>query len=157
MTLQLQIREDMKDAMRAREAEKVTTLRGLLSAFTNELIAQKRKPTEELEEENVLTVIKRAVKQRKDSIEQFTKGGRDELAQKEQTELEILEGYLPEGASKEEIENIVKVKIEELGITSVSQIGQLIGAVMKEFASPSNTLGQADGNDVKEVASKLLS
>lgn len=151
MTLQETIREEMKDAMRAHEQDKVTTLRGLLSAFTNELVAQKRKPTEELEEKDVLAVIKRAVKQRKDSIEQFTKGGRTELAEKEQTELKMLEGYLPEGVSKEEIEKVVKVKIEELGITDMSKLGQLMGAVMKEFA------GNADGNDVKEVAAKLLS
>ncbi len=140
----------MKTAMRARERDKVTTLRGLLSAFTNELVAQKRKPTEELDDKDVLAVIKRAVKQRKDSIEQFTKGGRSELAAKEQAELVMLETYLPATVSKQEIEKIAQAKIDELGADK-SKIGVLIGAVMKEFS------GNADGNDVKEIVEKLLS
>ncbi len=150
MTLQQQIRENMKEAMRARDSVKVTTLRGLLSAFTNELVAQKRKPTDNLEEKDVLTVIKRAVKQRKDSIEQFTKGGRTDLAEKEVAELAMLEGYLPEAVNKEEIEKVAKVKINELSADK-SKMGQIIGAVMKELD------GNADGNDVKEVINTLLS
>lgn len=146
----------MVTAMRARESEKVTTLRGLLSAFTNELVAQKRKPTEELDDKDVLAVIKRAVKQRKDSIEQFRSGDRVELAEKEERELEILEAYLPVGASKEEIEKVAQAKIAELGAdpstgSGQAKMGQLIGAIMKEFA------GNADGNDVKEVVENLLS
>ncbi len=148
--MQQQIREDMKTAMRARERDKVTTLRGLLSAFTNELVAQKRKPTEELDDKDVIAVIKRAVKQRKDSIEQFRTGGREELAIKEESELSILEAYLPASVSKEEIEKVAQTKIDELGADK-SKIGVLIGAVMKEFG------GNADGNDVKEVIEKLLS
>ncbi len=147
------IREAMKDAMRNKDMERVTVLRGLLANFTNELVAQKRPPTEELSEADILKVLKRAAKQRKDSIEQFTKGGRQELADKEQRELEIIEVYLPETVSIEEIEKVVQNKIDELGIdpsTDSRQAGKLMGAVMKELA------GNADGNDVKEVVTKLL-
>jgi len=145
------IREAMKDAMRNKEMEKVQTLRGLIAAFTNELVAQKRPPTEELSEADIIKVIKRAAKQRKDSIEQFTKGGRQDLADKEQRELETIEAYLPETASKEEITKVVEAKIAELNCAGdMSKMGILMGAVMKEFA------GNADGNDVKEVVSKIL-
>lgn len=149
MTLQQQIREDMKTAMRTHESGKVTTLRGLLSAFTNELVAQKRKPSEELIDKDVLSVIKRAAAQRKDSIKQFRMGEREDLAIKEEAELEILEKYLPEAITKEEIERVARIKIEDLN--EDANQGQIIGAIMKEFD------GSADGNDVKEVINKLLS
>ncbi len=146
-----QIREDMKSAMRTKDSHKVTVLRGLLAAFTNELVAQKRPPTEELSEADVLKVLKRAAKQRKDSIEQFTKGGRQELADKEQSELEIIEAYLPEAVSIEEITKVAEAKVAELGAQGdMSKMGMVMGAVMKEFG------GNADGNDVKEVVAKLL-
>jgi uncharacterized protein YqeY len=146
-----QIRTEMKDAMKAKEGEKVTVLRSLLAAFTNELVAQKRPPSEELSDADCLTVIKRAAKQRLDSIEQFENGGRQELADKEKRELAIIEAYLPETTSKEAIEEVVKAKITEMGCAGdMSKMGVLMGAVMKEFA------GNADGNDVKEVVSALL-
>ena len=77
------IREDLKDAMRAKDQMRVDTLRGALAAFTNELVAKGRKPTDELTEQEILAVLKRLAKQRKDSAEQFTNGGRPELAEKE--------------------------------------------------------------------------
>lgn len=145
------IRGAMKDAMRAKEGEKVTTLRSLIAAFTNELVAQKRPPSEELSDADVLTVIKRAAKQRKDSIEQFEAGGRQDLADKEKRELTIIEAYLPETASKDDIAKVVEAKIAEMGCAGdMSKMGMLMGAVMKEFG------GNADGNDVKEVVAELL-
>ncbi len=145
------IRTAMKDAMRAREGEKVTVLRSLLAAFTNELVAQKRPPSEDLNDNDCLTVIKRASKQRKDSIEQFESGGRQELADKEKRELEIIEAYLPETASTEDITKLAEAKIAEMGAAGdMSKMGQVMGAVMKELGS------NADGNDVKEVVTKML-
>ncbi|MCD5384565.1 MAG: GatB/YqeY domain-containing protein [Candidatus Pacebacteria bacterium] len=147
-----QIRKAMKDAMRAKEGKKVTVLRSLLAAFTNELVAQKRPPSEELGEGDVIKVIKRAAKQRKDSIEQFTIGGRQELADKERRELKIIETYLPASTSTEEITKVAKAKVAEMDAAGdMSKMGQVMGAVMKEFA------GNADGNDVKEIVSKLMS
>ncbi len=145
------IRKEMRVAMRAKEGERVTVLRSLLAAFTNELVAQKRRPSDNLSEEDILKVIKRASKQRKDSIEQFEKGKRQELADKEKRELEIIQAYLPETVSIEEITKVVAVKITEMDCAGdMSKMGIVMGVVMKEFS------GNADGNDVKEVVAKLL-
>lgn len=149
--LTAQIKADMTAAMKARESLKVDTLRGAMTAFTNELVAKGRKPTEELSDDEALTVMKRLAKQRKDSIEQYTSGGRPELAQKEAEELKILEAYLPQMASREEIEKVARAKKEEMGVTDSAGMGKLMGAVIKEFA------GRADGGDVKAVVQGLFS
>ena len=144
------IRSEMITAMKEREGVKLRVMRGLISAFTNELISQKRKPDEKLDDDSALSIIKRAVKQRLDSIEQFKVGGRDDLAETEEDELSILNTYLPETMNKEEIQKIVKAKKQELGIDDKSKIGILIGAVMSELK------GKADGKDVKEVVDSLF-
>ena len=144
------IREEMKDAMRAKDDLRVQTLRGALAAFTNELVAKGKKPTDEVDDAMAVSVLKRLAKQRKDSAEQFAAGGRPELAEKESTELKIIEAYLPQTAAREEIEKVARAKMAELGVTDAAGIGKLTGAVMKEFA------GRADGNDVKEVLASLL-
>ncbi len=118
--LSQQIRADMTTAMKARDALRTQTLRGALAAFTNELVAKGKKPTEELTDAEAVAVLKRLGKQRKDSAEQFTKGGRTELAQKEMDELKIIEAYLPETASKEEIEKVARAKMTEMGITDAT-------------------------------------
>lgn len=148
--LHAQIREEIKNAMRAKEALRLEVLRGILTAFTNELVATKRTPQEVLEDAGCVAVIKRLVKQRKDSAEQFEKGGRPELAQKEKDELAILEVFLPQTMSREEIKKIAEAKMTELGIVDKSKMGQFIGAVMKACG------GNADGNDVKAVVEELL-
>lgn len=150
MTTTHTVREDMKTAMRAKDAVRLTTLRGLLSAFTNELVSLKRKPTDTLEDAEALAVIKRAVKQRKDSIEQFTAGGRDDLAESEQAELAILESYLPAMASPQEIQKVAETKKAELGVTDKSKMGILVGAVVKEFN------GNADGAVIKQIVEALF-
>ena len=137
--------------MKARDQLRVDTLRGALAAFTNELVAKGRKPTEELADNDTITVLKRLAKQRKEAAEQYEKGGRAELAQKETSELKIIEEYLPQMASREEIEKVARAKKDELGVTDASSAGKLTGVVMKEFA------GRADGNEVKEVVQKLFS
>lgn len=149
--IQQQIKDQVRQAMLAKETLKLNTLRGLLSGFTNELVAQKKTPREELSDEDAMKVIKRAVKQRKDSIEQFRKGNREDLAQIEESELKILEVYLPEMMSVEDIEKKALAKKEELGITDKSKMGILMGALMKDLKD------KADGQDVKEVIEKLFS
>ena len=104
----------------------------------------------ELSDEEALSVIKKQAKQRKDSIEQFRNGGRNDLAEKEEKELVIISEYLPKEMSKEDIEKIAKSKKKELGINDKSKIGILMGALMKEFK------GKADGAIVKEVADNLF-
>ena len=145
-----QIREDMKTAMKAKDSLAVQTLRGAMSAFTNELVSKNRKPTNELTDPEAVIVLKRLAKQRKDSADQFTSGGRPELAEKEISELAVIEKYLPETAPKAEIERVAREKMTELGISDASGAGKLMGAVIKEFA------GTADGAEVKEVVAELL-
>ena len=145
-----QIKEKIKEALKARAEIQLSVFRGLLAAFINELVATKRKPNKELSDEEALSVIKKQAKQRKDSIEQFRNGGRNDLAEKEEKELVIISEYLPKEMSKEDIEKIAKSKKKELGINDKSKIGILMGALMKEFK------GKADGAIVKEVADNLF-
>ena len=140
----------MKTAMKARDQVRLDTLRSAITAFTNELVAKGKKPTDEVDDAMAIVVLKRLAKQRKDSIEQFTAGGRTELAAKEASELKVVEAYLPQTASREEIQKIAEAKKAELGITDPSGQGKLMGAIIKEFA------GRADGADVKEVVASLF-
>ena len=148
--LHQQIKEEIKEALRKRDKFRLSVLRGLLSSFTNDVIARRQKPDEMLKDEEALAVIKRAVKQRKESIEQFNKGGRPELAQKEQQELEMLKVYLPKTISTENIEKVARAKQQELKITDKAKMGVLMGAVMKELK------GSADGAEVKKVVESLF-
>ncbi len=147
--LHQQIKGEIKEAMKAKDAVKLSVVRGLVTAFTNELITKGKKPDDFLTDDEALAVIKRAKKQRQDSIEQFTTGGRADLAESEGAELKIIEAYLPAQMSREEVEKIAQAKIAELGADK-AKIGMLVGAVIKESNST------ADGNLVKEVVEKLL-
>ncbi|TSD05374.1 MAG: hypothetical protein Greene07147_695 [Parcubacteria group bacterium Greene0714_7] len=148
--LQTQIKSDMVTAMKAREALKVEVLRGLMSSCTNELVSLKRLPTEELSDQEVLTVIRREVKKRKDAFEQFTKGNRPELAQKEEAERVMLEAYLPAMMSQDDIRKIAEAKKAEMGVTDKKEAGKFMGALMKDLQ------GKADGTDVKAVIDSLF-
>jgi uncharacterized protein len=150
MTLQQTIKSQIIEAMKARDAIRLETLRGLSSQFTNELVNLKRTPQAELLDEEALTVIRRAVKQRKDSIEQFNAAGRPELAEKESAELAILEVYLPQMMSKDEVMQIAVVKKTELGVETKADAGKLMSTLMKDLK------GKADGSTVKEVVDELL-
>ncbi len=151
MLLQDKIHEEMIEAMKAKEEVRLRVLRGLISLFTQELTATKRTPQDKLKDDEVLTLIRRSVKQRKEASEQFKKGNRDDLAKNEDEERIILEKYLPKMMKKSDIEKIVVSKIEEMGITDKSAIGKLIGAVMSELK------GKADGSIVKEIIENKLS
>ena len=150
MSIHQNIKDEVKVAMKAKDALKLNVLRGLMSSFTNEALAKKQKPDEDLSDEDALAVISKAVKQRKDSIEQFEKGGRADLAESEKAELAILETYLPTQMTREEIENYVKAKITEAGNVDKSKAGQFMGLIMKDLK------GKADGMVVKEVIDSQL-
>jgi hypothetical protein len=145
-----QIKNSIKEAMLARDTLRLETYRGMLSAFTNELVSKNRKPNEILIDEEALVVITRLSKQRKDSIEQFKKGNRDDLVKKEEAELSILETYLPKMMDKEEVKSVVLSKKDELGITDATKKGMLMSVVMKDLK------GKADGSLVKEVVDALF-
>jgi len=136
--------------MLAKDPVRLKTLRLMISAFTNELVAKNRKPNEVLADEDVLTVLVRLAKQRKDSIEQFKKGNRDDLVKEEAAELAILEVYLPKLMDRSEIKKIAKNKQAELGITDATKKGMLMSVLMKDFK------GKADGSVVKEVVDSLF-
>ncbi len=150
-TLQSKISTQIKEAMLAKNQVRLDTLRGVKSAFTNELVAKGRKPTEELTDEEALAVIMRLSKQRKDSIEQFTKGGRPELAEEEKAQLDVLSAFLPQMMSREEVMMVALAKKAELGIEDKAKAGMLMSNVMKELK------GKADGTLVKEVVDSLFS
>jgi uncharacterized protein len=145
-----EIKNKIKEAMMAKNQIALDTYRGMVSAFTNELVAKGRKPNEVLEDEGAIAVITRLSKQRKDSIEQFKKGNREDLVAKEEAELLILEKYLPKMMEKAEVEKVAKIKKEELGIFDPKEKGKLMSAIMKELK------GKADGITVKEAVDALF-
>jgi len=145
-----ELKEAIKAAMKARDTVRLTVLRGLSAAATNELVAKNRKPDQTLTEEELMAVVMRAAKQRKDSIEQYTKGGRPELAESEHAELDILTTLLPTQMSRGEVEKAAKEKATALGITDKTKVNQLMGMLMKDLK------GKADGTMVKEVVDNLF-
>ena len=136
--------------MKERDVVRTAVIRNIMAELTNQLVATKRTPQETLTDAEVTTVIKRLAKQRQDSIDQYRAADRTEQAAQESAELDVLQTYLPQLMSHDEIRPIVQAKQTELGITDPTKIGVLIGAVMKE------TAGRADGTDVKAVATSVL-
>lgn len=134
----------------AKDAVRLEVYRGMSAAFTNELVAKGRKPQEMLTDEEALAVITRMSKQRKDSIEQYTAGGRADLADEEKAQLAVIETFLPELMGKDEVETIARAKQAELGITDATKKGMLMAALMKDLK------GKADGTVVKEVVDGLF-
>jgi uncharacterized protein YqeY len=151
MAIHETLKKSIPDALRAHDEVRLRTVRSLVTAMTNEVVAKKRKPDEFLTDEEALTVLKRASSQRKDSIEQFEKASRNDLAEPEKAELAIIESYLPSQMSREEIIPIAKAKMAELNVSSKAGAGKFTGALMKELK------GKADGGDVKAVVDSLLS
>ncbi len=137
---------DMKEAMKAKDMTKVSTLRLLLSEIKNKEIDKKG----ELTDEEIYALIQKAVKQRKESIEQYRSGGRNDLVQKEEAELKILESYLPEQLSKDELERIIEEAIKETGATTMKDMGKVMKIVMPKVK------GRADGKIVNEMVKKKL-
>ncbi len=146
-----ELKEAIKDAMRAKDAVRLSVLRGLSAAATNEAVAKGKGPDAMLDDEELMTVIMRAAKQRKDAIDQFTAGGRPELAEGEQAELAVLQTLLPAQMSRDEIVAAATAKAAELGVTDKTKANQLMGMLMKDLK------GKADGTLVKEVVDGLFS
>ncbi|MES3031837.1 MAG: GatB/YqeY domain-containing protein [Patescibacteria group bacterium] len=144
------IKSGIKEAMMAKDALRLKTFRAMSAAFTNELVAKNKKPQDMLLDDEAIVVITRMAKQRKDSIEQFKKGGREDLVGEEEAELSVLETYLPKMMDKSEVEKIAKVKKQELGISDATKKGMLMSAVMKDLK------GKADGGTVKAVVDSLF-
>lgn len=141
------IQSDLKTAQLARDEIKVSTLRLLLSEAKNKEIAK----GDDLSDEDIISVISREVKKRKEAAESFRSGGREEMAAKEELEAKVLEGYLPEQISTEELTKVVEETINELGAGSLADMGKVIGAVMGKIK------GQADGAAVSALVKEKLS
>jgi uncharacterized protein YqeY len=141
-----QIRADLTAAMKAREAERLSTLRMLQSAMKYQQI----EVGHELSDDETLAIIRKAVKQRLDSIDQYTKGNRPELAAKEASEMEILKAYLPPELTDEELESGLREIIASTGAASKKDMGK----VMKEATA--RFKGRVDGKKIQETVSRLL-
>lgn len=147
MSLKEQIQEDLTNAMKAKEEVKVSALRMLKSEIMKFEVSGAKK---EAKDEDIITIIQKQVKQRKDSEEQFRNGGREEMADKEAAESKILEAYLPEQMSEEEVKEIVQATIQEVGATSKADMGKIMGAVMPKVK------GKADGKMINKLVMDLL-
>ncbi len=147
MTLLERLAQEIKAAMLARDAERLSTLRLLKSAIG---YTQIERNTETLSDTEVIAIIQKELKKRRDAIEQFDRGGRPELARKERQEVTVLESFLPKALPLEELEQLVRATIQEIGATSKKQMGQVIKAVQAKAA------GRAEGKLISELVGKLL-
>ena len=150
MTIREQILNDIKEAMKAKEIEKRDVLRSLDSMIKNEEIAQGKRD-DGLNDEDVVSLVKRAIKQRKDSAEQFKKGNRDDLAEKEEQEISFIERYLPAQISEDEVRIIVEKVVADVGAEGKADMGKVMGPVMGIVGDT------ADGAIVRTVVENILS
>ena len=147
MTLQERLGQEIKAAMLAKDADRLGALRMLKSTLGYILIEKK---SETISDADFVSVVQKEVKKRRDSIEQFESGGRPELAAKEKQEIAVLESFLPQQLSPEELENMVRAAIAETGATSKKEMGGVIKAVQTKAA------GRADGKTISQLVGKLL-
>ena len=150
MTLAERIDKDYIEAYKAKAADKVGALRLLKGSIKNRLVELKR-PGGSLADDEVIDVIKRQAKQCRDSFEQFSQAGREELAAKEKRELEILEAYLPKAFSREEMDAVIEEAIKAVKAESPRDMGKVIGKIMAEHK------GRADGKALSEAVKERLS
>lgn len=151
MSLKQQILDDLKTAMKAKEADKLTVLRSLKAKLLEKEISERKGGEASLSDEQVVEVLMKAAKQRKESIDQFEEGGRDDLANKEKFELEIIENYLPKMMDEDEIREEVKAQIEKMGATDMSDMGKVMGALMGRLK------GKAEGATISKIVKEELS
>jgi len=150
MTIQEQIISDIKDAMKAKEKDRLQVLRSLKAKLMEKEISERKGGEAKLTDEQAVEVLMKAAKQRKESIEQFEEGGRDDLAENEKAELEIIEAYLPEMMDEEEVRAVVKEKIEALGAKGMQDMGKVMGPLMGQLK------GKADGSLVSTIVKEEL-
>ncbi len=146
MSLKERLKEDMKAALKAKDKEKLSVIRMLQALIKNAEIDKRG----ELTDEEIISLLQKYAKQRRESIEMYEKGGRQDLVEKEKRELEIVEGYLPKQMSEEEIRELVAEVIKEVGASSPKDFGKVMQAVMPKVK------GRADGSLVNRVVRELL-
>jgi uncharacterized protein YqeY len=148
MSLYNQINEDLKSAMKAKDELALSVLRMLISSIKNKKIELKKQ--EDLSDDEIIAVLKSEVKKRRDSIESYQAGGRDDLVQKEQAEIDFIQKYLPEEMSEEQVVEIVQSVIDEIKPAGPQDFGKVMGAVMGKLK------GQADGAVVQRVVKEKM-
>ena len=147
MSLKEQLKEDLKTAMRDKEVVKRDSIRTINTMIKQVEVDERR----EIDDEEVIKLIQRGIKQREEAITQYSAASRDDLVQKEQEQVDVFMLYLPKQLSDEELENGMKEIISEVGATSLKDMGKVMGAASKKFA------GVADGKRINEMVKKLLS
>ncbi|MEX0608730.1 MAG: GatB/YqeY domain-containing protein [Balneolaceae bacterium] len=150
MTIQDQIISDIKNAMKAKDQEKLRVLRSLKAKLMEKEISERTKGEATLSEEQTVEVLMKAAKQRKESITQFEEGGRKDLAENEKRELQLIETYLPKMMSEDEVRAIVKEKITEVGASGPQDMGKVMGPLMASLK------GKADGGLVSQIVKEEL-
>ncbi|MEQ8524259.1 GatB/YqeY domain-containing protein [Gracilimonas sp.] len=150
MTIQEQIISDIKEAMKAREQDKLRVLRSLKAKLMEKEISERKDGEAKLTDEQAVEVLMKAAKQRKESIEQFEEGGREDLAENEKEELDIIETYLPEMMDEDEVRKVVKEKIEAIGASGMQDMGKVMGPLMGQLK------GKADGSMVSQIVKEEL-
>lgn len=151
MAIKDQIMADLKQAMKDKDKDRLRVLRSLKSNLLEREISERKEGEASLSDEQTIEVLMKAAKQRKESIEQFEKGDRADLATSEKEELEIIQSYLPEMLSEEEVRDIARKKINELGAEDMSDMGQVMGVLMQELK------GKAEGSVVSKIVKEELS
>lgn len=150
MSIKDDILNDLKQAMREKDQDKLRVLRSLKSKILEKEIAERKEGKSELSDDQVGDVLMKAAKQRKDSIDQYESGNRTDLAETEKKELEIIESYLPEQMSEDDIRKLVKETIDSVGASDASDMGKVMGALMPKVK------GKADGSVVNRIVREEL-
>ena len=150
MSLKARLLDDLKAAMKAKESDKKRVLRSLKAKILEKEISERKEGQSTLSEEQIVDVLMKAAKQRKESIDQFKEGGRDDLVEKEEMELALIEKYLPEMMSEDEIRAAVKDQIEEMNATSMADMGKVMGALMGKLK------GKAEGALISKIVKEEL-
>jgi uncharacterized protein YqeY len=151
MSLKEKILDDLKSSMKAKESDKTRVLRSIKAKILEKEISERKEGHSTLNDEQIVEVLMKAAKQRKESIDQFHEGGREDLVENEEMELGVIEKYLPEMMSENEIRNAVKDQINQVGATSMADMGKIMGALMGKLK------GKAEGSIISRIVKEELS
>jgi len=151
MTIKASIFEELKSAMKQKKADRLRVLRSLKAKILEKEISERKGGESELSDEQIVEVLMKAAKQRKESIDQFEEGGRDDLVKKEKLELEIIDEFLPQMMDEDEVRTAVQAQIEKLGATGMHDMGKVMGVMMGKLK------GKAEGSLVSRIVKEELS
>ncbi|SRR6056297_196157 len=151
MTIKASILEELKSAMKQKKADRLRVLRSLKAKILEKEISERKGGESELSDEQIVEVLMKAAKQRKESIDQFEEGGRDDLVKKEKLELEIIDEFLPQMMDEDEVRTAVQAQIEKLGATGMHDMGKVMGVMMGKLK------GKAEGSLVSRIVKEELS